>query len=123
MKIFAFDRDKTVTTNKGPVPIEWVEQLAQCHEVWAIGNQMIKKEVDIPGFAEIRAHFDGTPTLYPRPRRLELLQQIVPDATEYLVVDDEDLSMVEGWLHYFPQEFVDNAHRYGLEPTDSSASD
>lgn len=122
MKVFAFDRDDTLTTNAGPVPVAWVAELAERHEVWAIGNQMLKDEVDVPGFAELREHFDGTPTLYPRARRLELLDEVYPDADEYVVVDDADLSDVDGWCHYFPAEFVEAADRYGLSPVEDATS-
>lgn len=41
-----------------------------------------------------------------RRERLRLLERLFPDADAYVVVDDVDLSDVDGWEHHFPWEFV-----------------
>ncbi|MFW6017468.1 MAG: adaptin protein [Halapricum sp.] len=125
--VLAFDRDQTVDVNppaeKDAVPLSWIKHWAEeaDHEVWAIGNQKLKSEAGIPGVreavmrlenewhrefseAENDKHVDGWPR---RARRVEMLAELFPDADGYLVIDDKDLSYVEGWTHYFPWEFVD----------------
>jgi len=133
--VFAFDRDETVDVNPHPeeeaVPLSWVRTLAHetPHEVWAIGNQQLKDEADIDGIreavmesenewyrafeeAETDLDVDGWPR---RGRRVTMLSELFPDADAYIVVDDKDLSYVEGWTHYYPWEFVD-AVRNGTLP-------
>ena len=138
--VFAFDRDETVDVNPPPekeaVPLSWVRVLAHetDHEVWAIGNQQLKDEADIDGIreavmesenewhrafeeAETDLEVDGWPR---RGRRVTMLSDLFPDADAYVVVDDKDLSHVEGWTHYYPWEFVD-AVRNGRLPVDVEA--
>ncbi|MFC7073426.1 adaptin protein [Halovenus rubra] len=126
MKVFAFDRDYTVDVSPHPeqtvVPLGWVTHLAQEteHEVWAIGNQDLKAEADIPGIQELirqldnewyekigdRADeewFDEWPT---RKERLRMLEEQFPRASEYIVIDDADLSDIDRWTHYFAWDFV-----------------
>jgi hypothetical protein len=124
MFVLAFDRDWTVDLNPNPnhdaVPLEWVEYWAHAsdHEVWAIGNQDLVDEAEIPGIVEIvrRTHGDieklgeqdqnGYYEWWPtRQHRLELLAELFPDATGYIVVDDLDLSHVDGWDHYTSWDF------------------
>ncbi len=109
MKVYAFDRDSTITVNKGPVPLDWVKKLAKTeHEVWAIGNQTLKREANIPGIAEILERLGLDENLAPsRRERVDMLRQVFPDAEEYIVVDDVDLSDMEGWSYYAPDEFVE----------------
>jgi len=125
--ILAFDRDQTVDVNppanKEAVPLSWIEHwdAETDHEVWAIGNQELKSEAGIPGVREAVLELenewyreftetddddsvDGWPR---RARRVEMLAELFPDADGYVVVDDKDLSYVDGWSHYFPWEFVD----------------
>ena len=48
-----------------------------------------------------------------RDERLHILAELFPDATEYIVVDDLDLSHVDGWTHYHAWDFldaIDNGH-------------
>lgn len=121
--VIAFDRDETISVNppkeKKPVPLSWVKTLAQSPEceVYATGNQLLKEEAGIPGIEElVEAH----PTAEIRPieddaqisgyhptrrERLEILADLYPDA-ERIVVDDEDLSDVDGWDHYHSWDFV-----------------
>ncbi len=125
--ILAFDRDETVDVNppvdKEAVPLSWIKHWDSetDHEVWAIGNQKLKSEAEIPGVREAVLALenewyreftetddddsvDGWPR---RARRVEMLAELFPDADAYIVVDDKDLSYVDGWSHYFPWEFVD----------------
>lgn len=126
MMVFAFDRDWTVDVNPRPghdaVPLAWVEHLAHetDHEVWAIGNQDLTHEAEIPGIVELseRYYEEGIDRLgeqdefgrfefWPlRRERLRMLTEVFPDAVEYIVVDDIDLSDVDGWNHYYAWEFV-----------------
>lgn len=125
--ILAFDRDETVDVNppadRKAVPLSWIKHwdTETDHEVWAIGNQKLKSEAEIPGvreavlalenewyreFAETDDDdsVDGWPR---RARRVEMLTELFPDASKYIVVDDKDLSYIDGWSHYFPWEFVE----------------
>jgi hypothetical protein len=126
MIVFAFDRDWTVDVNPHPqneaVPLAWVRYLAHetDHEVWAIGNQDLKDEAEIPGIEALceRYYDEGIDRLgekndwrryeyWPeRPDRLQMLAEEFPDASEYIVVDDINLSDVGGWSHYYAWDFV-----------------
>ena len=139
--VFAFDRDWTVDVNPHPsqnaVPLEWVRHLTHetDHEVWAIGNQDLVEEAEIPGIVDLakRYYDDGVDRLgeqdatgryefWPlRRERLRILAEMFPDAAEYVVVDDIDLSDVDGWNHYYAWEFIP-AVRQGelaIDPMDS----
>ena len=130
--VFAFDRDWTVDVNppsgeREAVPLKWVRHLAHetDYEVWAIGNQDLKAEADIPGIVELaeRYYDEGIERLseqdeygyyefWPlRRERLWMLAEIFPKATEYVVVDDLDLSDIEGWAHYHAWDFVPAVER------------
>lgn len=131
MMVFAFDRDWTVDVNPHPqheaVPLAWVRHLAHetDHEVWAIGNQDLKDEAEIPGIEALaeRYYEEGIDRLgekddwdryeyWPERRdRLRMLDEEFPDATAYIVVDDIDLSDVEGWRHYHAWDFVSAVER------------
>lgn len=106
MIVFAFDRDETVSVN-GPdirqaVPLEWIRYLAHEteHEVWAIGNQDLKEEADIPGDAEAAERYEqrwGDPNEHVDKRTEPKLEESVieepgapdPDLTTALHVRDE----------------------------------
>lgn len=125
MYVLAFDRDWTVDVNPHPdneaVPLEWVRHWAHAtaHEVWAIGNQDLVEEADIPGTVESIRRRDGDLSAlgdqdgqdsyewWPaRAERLAILADLFPDADRYIVVDDLDLAHVDGWDHYHAWEFV-----------------
>jgi len=60
MKVFSFDRDGTIDVNPlspehESIPLKWVQYLAHEteHEVWAHGNQKLKREAGIPGQHEL----------------------------------------------------------------------
>lgn len=145
MHVLAVDRDWTVDISPHPkretVPIEWVRYWAHetPHEVWAIGNQDLVEEADIPGTIESVRRRDGDVKAlgemndfgryewWPsREERLHILADLFPDAEEYIVVDDLDLSHVDGWRHYYAWDFVEaiQSSEIGLSPpADSVKSD
>lgn len=121
MKVFAFDRDETVDVNppegRRAVPLGWVRHLAHetDHEVWAIGNQRLTDEADIPGLEEAMTRFpDVARSSLTREKRISMVGALFPDAEEYIVVDDLNLKHVDGWIHYFPWDFVDAVEAGGL---------
>jgi hypothetical protein len=133
MILFAFDRDNTVDTGNGPVPLALVKQLASRSEVWAIGNQALKDEAGIPGLDEIKARADRwndyadptgwTPeeiasdpvkrTRHVVQKRLRVftLGRLFPDAMK-IAVDDYEI-IVEGWQWYSPEDFMELARAFG----------
>ncbi|MFW6018550.1 MAG: HEAT repeat domain-containing protein [Halapricum sp.] len=126
MAVFAFDRDWTVDVNPHPnrdaVPLEWVRHLAHEteHAVYAIGNQDLAAEAAIPGVVDIVGRHpddwgqwlgekrpNGRYERFPlRRERLSLIEDLHPEADRFVVVDDLDLSDVEGWDHFHAWEFV-----------------
>jgi hypothetical protein len=125
MYVLAFDRDWTVDVNPHPrhdaVPLDWVQYWAREteHEVWAIGNQDLVEEAEILGTVESIRQRDGDIEAlgeqdeygyyewWPdRDERLHILAELFPDASEYIVVDDLDLSYVDGWTHYHAWDFL-----------------
>ena len=136
MTVFAFDRDWTVDVNPHPrheaVPLEWVRHLAHetSHPVYAIGNQELAEEAAIPGVVDIVGRHpddwgewlgekqpDGRYEKFPlRRERLSLIADLHPDADGYVVVDDLDLSDVDGWEHYHAWEFVPAVERGEIHP-------
>jgi len=91
---YAIDRDETVETSNGPVPLSLIRKLVQeGHPVFAYGNRKLCDEVSIP-YAEGRT----------KEERLRLLRQKIK-ADKYIVVDDAHIS-VEGWEYMSPHEFV-----------------
>jgi hypothetical protein len=136
MLVFAFDRDWTVDVNPHPnreaVPLEWVRHLAHEteHAVYAIGNQILADEAAIPGVVDIvgrhpdewdewlggkqpNGYYERFPT---RRERLALIADLHPDADGYIVVDDIDLSDVDGWDHYHAWEFLPAVERGEIDP-------
>lgn len=113
-KCFCFDRDRTVDTGlpEGPVPVEFVQMLAEetDHEVWATGNQALTNEAGIPGKEEAVSRLPNHIAAAVRsPGRTELSEIVrdVTDADEYIVVDDVDLSDMDHFDHYYPWDFVE----------------
>lgn len=140
--VFAFDRDFTIDVNppreddKDGVPLEWVGHLAHhtSQFVYATGNQILKNEAKIPGIGEIveacgndpgeaETRFQSRPD---RRDRVGMLEEIYPGADRYVVVDDIDLSDMDGWDHFFPWEFVEaveNGEFDSLPPSDSESGE
>ncbi len=136
MTVFAFDRDWTVDVNPHPnrqaVPLDWVRTLAHetAHPVYAIGNQDLADEAAIPGVVDIVGKHpddwgawlgdkrpDGRYEQFPQRReRLALIAELHPEASDYVVVDDLDLSDVDGWDHYHAWEFVPAVKRGDVHP-------
>ena len=136
MTVFAFDRDWTVDVNPHPrheaVPLEWVRHLAHetDHAVYAIGNQNLADEAAIPGVVDIvgrhhddwdewlgRKQPDGRYEHFPaRRQRLALIEDLHPQADQYVVVDDLDLSDVTTWDHYHAWEFVPAVRNGDIDP-------
>jgi len=134
--VFGFDRDWTVDVNPHPdreaVPLEWVRHIAHetAHSVYAIGNQILAEEAAIPGVVDIVGRHaddwadwlggkqpDGYYERFPtRHERLALIADLHPDADGYIVVDDIDLSTVDGWEHYHAWEFVPAVRRGEIDP-------
>ncbi|QLD84523.1 HEAT repeat domain-containing protein [Natronomonas halophila] len=137
MLVFAFDRDWTVDVNPHPnkaaVPLGWVRELAHEteHAVYAIGNQDLASEAAIPGVVDIVGmhpddwdrwlgdkQADGYYERFPdRRERLELIADLHPEADDYVVVDDLDLSDVDGWDHYHAWDFVPAIERGEVDPS------
>ncbi len=130
MYVLAFDRDWTIDVNPHPnreaVPLEWVRYWAHEteHEVWAVGNQDLVEEADIPGTVESVRRRDGDLDAlgdrdefgnyewWPeREERLRIFAELFPDAEGYVVVDDLDLSHVDGWEHYHAWDFVEHVRQ------------
>lgn len=132
MILFAFDRDKTIDVSEGPVPLALVKHLAFAtpHEVWAMGNQLLCAEAGIPGLDVLlqrarsmgievdRMRELGAPSVQhaiyrDRMARLELLAKLFPrlETRKRIVVDDADLSALEGWAWYSPARFMENEGR------------
>ena len=136
MLVFAFDRDWTVDVNPPPnkeaVPLEWVRHLAHEteHAVYAIGNQLLADEAAIPGVVDIVGRHsddweewlgekqpDGYYERFPtRRERLALIADLHPGADDYIVIDDIDLSDVDGWDHYHAWEFVPAIKQGDIDP-------
>lgn len=147
LTILCFDRDFTVDVNfdqheaymmdapadAEPVPLAWVKHYAHSVEnvdVWATGNQRLRKEGAIPGLEEARllweslhetdieSQYKGRGFLdrYKPTRRdgLRVIQSIYEgyasdeDTLRFVVVDDVDLSdMRNEWgKHYFAWDFI-----------------
>lgn len=110
---FCFDRDATIHIGKwpGPVPIEWVEYLSNNtdHEVWATGNPKLEQEASIPGHKNILKEMPNHKSILHknagRHERLKLVREYV-NADKYIVVDDVDVSNLEGFEYYSPSSFV-----------------
>jgi len=78
------------------------------HEVWAIGNQRLREEAEIPGIEEAMREFpDVSRSALTREKRIRMVGELFPDAEAYIVVDDMNMNHLDGWTHYFPWEFVD----------------
>ena len=132
------------------VPLSWVKAYAHGNgygrvDVWATGNQRLRGEAAIPGVETARAmRADlglpevesrasdpagiapvnrGLPTRRDRLRMVaELYEESGRPETTLLVVDDVDLSDMDGWTHYTAWEFVPAA-REGSAPLSAPETD
>ncbi len=140
--VLCFDRDLTVsvnftTENQGfmpddaePVPLAWVKYWAHHDprvDVWATGNQHLRKEAAIPGFEELHqlwqehvgpdvvAEYEpagANPYKPTRRRGLEMIKEFYDNVDDvdpewFVVVDDVDVSDVDGFEHFYPWDFRD----------------
>lgn len=132
--VVCFDRDEAVSTNPHPhpdkpaVPLGWVKYLAHAADgvdVWATGNQTLRREAAIPGTARALSLWEALDTEpddrfsipdpvrfdLPRRDRLHVVQDLYTAGGReptFVVVDDVDLGNMRrhGWQHFFPWEFV-----------------
>lgn len=133
MIVFAFDRDWTVDTSDGPVPVDLVKNLAKRSEVWAVGNQALVDEAGIPGLDDLKARADrwnvyADPTgwtaaeiasdpekqtrhVTQKKLRVFSLGKLFPEAVK-IVVDDYEI-IVDGWHWYSPESFLELARAFG----------
>lgn len=132
--VFAFDRDGTVDTSGGPIPLALVQELAQHARVWAVGNQALKQEACVPGLDEMRAALPrwnvlADPTgwtaeeiaadqqkqahhILQKRIRLFHLGQLYPKTPVRLFVDDYQVT-TSGWTHIYPADFLSLAKAFG----------
>lgn len=136
--LVALDRDLTVDVGRWAdrrdphqrlLSLEFVRWLAHETEaeVWAIGNQDLVDEADIPGMETVRERleegdglgdlvWDG-PLGYPsRPDRVRLVGRLFPDIDRRVVVDDTNLAQLEeeGWAYYPAWEFIEAVERHDI---------
>lgn len=104
--VICFDRDLTIDTSDGPVPLPWTQRLKVWHYLYATGNQRLREEANIPGMPEVMGIEEGASHVghMERHERLQAVRDRHPDMRMIVVDDDE----VEGdWESYLPQDFVD----------------
>lgn len=118
MPVISFDRDSTVATGLGPVPMAVVERFIQ-HPDWrtyAHGNQNLVDEVEgITGMDEVRrrsdvVHESGAFAAHAseslRENRLRAIKSLEDGARRLVCVDDVDLTDLDDWEYYFPTDFL-----------------
>lgn len=94
-KLYAFDRDQTVETSEGPIPLSVIRKLVEEGAiVYAIGNVLLCNEINIP-YAEGETKVE----------RVENLRKKYPNLDEYILIDDGEIE-VRGFKHYTPDEFL-----------------
>jgi hypothetical protein len=101
VKLFlAVDRDGTVDTGGGPVPLFLLRRLmAQGHMLYIVGNPLLQRELGVPGHQGPE----------PFSETLKLLKAKYTGFDEYVVVDNEPqryLTGWEGWTFLSPHQFV-----------------
>jgi hypothetical protein len=127
--ILCLDRDMTISTGTppGPIPKQSAQKIKQkAHLTLATGNQRLKTELDIPGKFEIKQlnsekeqkakkkilkeynqDYSYTITINIRLPRREAIRKVKNSfpSKKIIVIDDEDLSDLQGIYHYQPYEF------------------
>lgn len=120
MIVFAFDRDGTVDTSRGPVPLRLVKELANEHLTYAIGNQALVREANIPGIEHLRQQVgnldqdDKAHVRHPaRAQRLRMVEKLHPEADRYIHIDDVDVGANDWdrWEYYSPEDFAQAAEK------------
>ena len=121
--VFAFDRDDTVDTSYGPVPVAWVSHLDARDDAKAIaiGNQDLVDEAGIDGLYWLADELGYEEPVPPRADRLVRVREWADAQGASVVhhVDDAHVN-VEGVASHRPAEFVTRFEaRYGLpDPRD-----
>ena len=140
MILLAFDRDETVETGNrvpGPITINLIKKLhaRPFIDVWAIGNQRLVEEANIPGLEELARQLklpykdirgiaprNDFPSVkarnisakYVRLKHLCDLYEAHP-LTQRIVIDNFDLSHNHShFKHYYPQDFLELINNKGL---------
>jgi len=88
MVVFIFDRDMTVDTSFGPVPLEVIMKLKERYPVYAYGNPLLSAEAGIPYAQGITKEM-----------RVVWVAKKHPYEQEIIVVDDVPLN-----INVIPQE-------------------
>lgn len=134
--LLALDRDLTVDVGRWAgrrepherlLSLEFVRWLAHETEaeVWAIGNQDLVDEAEIPGMREVRNRIDAREASaddllpadslrYPsRADRVRLVGRLFPNKDRRIVIDDVNLAHLEdeGWMYYTAWEFIESVER------------
>lgn len=124
--VFCFDRDATVSSGEpeGPVDLYRVRHLhfRTENDVWAIGNQKLKGEAEIPGIAEAKERVspealesvdldEGTVHAgFPaRKNRLRLVEALYSgEGVTFVHIDDCDVGAGSwyGWIYFTPGQFA-----------------
>jgi hypothetical protein len=105
MRVIAMDCDGTVDISNGPIPLQLVVDLAKTDIVFVIGNRIL---ADRTGLL-----WDQHPT---KSDALKRWKENHPEASEFLVVDDNPMQYPWGWSDwkwYFPDEFLKLLNREG----------
>lgn len=140
MILLAFDRDETVETGNripGPITISLIKKLHSRPfiDVWAIGNQRLVEEANIPGLLSLAHQLSltkdvvaGKPEIIgmrSSPER-NVIAKLVRlsflgilysphKITQKIVIDDYSLTHnTSGFKHYYPQDFLNFINNKGL---------
>ena len=104
--IIAFDRDDTVSTGKGPVPIQLIRKMKQRgYKIFAIGNQRLVEEAGILSGAKGKLK-EYIPARERKRRLLLRLKKSFPMHARFIVVDNLKIE-AEGWHYMSPEEFLE----------------
>ena len=102
--VIAMDRDGTLETGHGPVPLLLVKELMKVHTVRAVGNPLMLAE--IPGIEGKTEHGVEVKVIYLR----RWARAFRGDASRFVVVDDQPEQYVGGiptpWEWMSPETFM-----------------
>jgi len=94
MKLFAFAREGTVETGKGPISLEIIRKLSKNHLIFAL-DPKLSEEAQISLISGM-----------PKTEALESLRKTFRCCEEYIAVDRDPL-FVKGWRCFDPYIFLD----------------
>jgi len=109
MIVFAFDRDLTVDTSEGPIPLSTIISLAKHFPAYAIGNQQLVLEANIPGRESLgpdKVYLSNAvveQNIGGKHLRLQKLLKLYPTFTR-ICTDDYNISF-KGWHYFTPYDF------------------